>query len=96
MSTIKFEILTGMQAYLLWHIYNDCQPKIETIMAIEQNLELIISTNGDVLAYRYDHPREIIPLVRDDGCWRFTDESQLLNPTDQQRLKLLCREFCRN
>lgn len=96
MSKIKFENVTGIQACLIWHIYNDCQPKIETIMAIEQNLELIISSCGTVFAYRYDHPKEIVPLVQNDGCWRLTDEVLLLNPANQLRLKMLCREYGRN
>lgn len=65
-------------------------------MEFDRNLELILSKDGDVLAYRYDHPVEMINLVKDDGKWRFTDEAVELSKTDKLELKLLCRDFASN
>ena len=52
MKEITFEHLQGEAAYLIWNVYNDCQVKLETLLVIDRNLELIISRNNEVLAYR--------------------------------------------
>ena len=38
-------------------------------MAVEENLEALVRDDGEVLAWRYDHPEEMKHLVRDDGRW---------------------------
>ena len=96
MTEISFEHLHGEAAYLIWYLHNDCQVKLETLMAIDRNLELIITGNNDVLAYRYDHPRDMTHMVKDDGKWRYTTEADLLNPTEQVRLRMLCRDYSTN
>ncbi len=96
MKKTKFELVTGTAAYLIWYIYNDCHIKLKTLMNFDRNLELIISDRGDVFAYRYDHPEEMVHMVLDDGKWKFTKEGDELSKADQFRLKLLHREFTSN
>lgn len=96
MKQITFERIRGEAAYLIWYIYNDCRVKLETLMAIDRNLELIITNHNDVLAYRYDHPRDMTHMVKNDSKWRYTKEADLLNPTQQVRLRMLCRNYSSN
>jgi len=94
MEEIKFELLHGEAAYLVWYVFNDCQIRIETLMDIDKNLELIVSE--DVLAFRYDHPDEMRDMVKDDGKWRTTKEGDELDSKDKNKLKLLCWDYTFN
>ena len=85
---VKFLYLTGDASYLLWYIYNDFQPDLEIIMTLEQNLEIFITEDGGLLAYRYDHPADIRHMVKNDGIWQFTDEGMALG--EQEFLRLKC------
>ena len=76
MSGLKFQYLTGDPAYLAWYLYNGFQSDLEIMIVLDQHLEIIISDDGDVLAYRYDHPPDMRHLVKDDGIWRFTEEGE--------------------
>ncbi len=96
MRQIMFEHIQGGAVYLIWYIHNDCILKLETLMAIDLNLELFITSNNDVLAFRHDHPEEMIHMVKNDGSWRYTIESDLLNPNDQLRLRMSCQEYSQN
>jgi len=93
---MKFELLTGRQAYLIWHIYNDCQIKINTLEDFDRNLELIVSEEGVILAFRFDHPSEFEGLVKDDGRWVFTNNMIEYSVFDQNRIRLICRNFAMN
>jgi len=84
---IKFQYLAGDAAYLVWSIYNDFQPDLEIRMVLEQNLEMFTSDDGDVLAFRYDHPPDMRHIVKNDGIWRFTDEGMALGEHEFLRLK---------
>ena len=86
-------------------IHNDCQVKLKTLYSYLSKvlycylpiaLELIISSNNDILAYRYNHPQDIVHLVEDDGKLRFTKEADILSPNDKLRLRMLCREYSIN
>jgi hypothetical protein len=96
MKKIRFKRLHGAAAYLIWYIHNDFRVKMEISIALERNLELIADEEGNIFAYRYDHPQDMGHLVRDDGNWQFTDESKALYIPDFNRLKLLCRDYLMN
>lgn len=96
MKKMKFKLLQGIQAYLIWYIYNDCQIRLETLMDLDKNLQLVISEDGDVFAYRYDHPSDMKGMVKDDGKWKLTKEGIKQNFNDRLRLKLLCRDYVTN
>lgn len=96
MKQTKFEIIRDERAYLIYWVDNGCSVKLDTYYAIYKNLEIIISDSNELLAYRYDHPHDMVNMIGDDGCWRYTDESQLLEPADQLRLKMLCRDYSLN
>jgi hypothetical protein len=72
--------LTGDQAYLVyWLVVYDCQVRISSIEAIDQNLEIIVNDEGDLLAYRYDHPIEMSGMVVGDGEWHVYNSEGLSN-----------------
>jgi hypothetical protein len=61
---------TGYQAYLIyWLVVYDYMVIISSLEAIDQNLEIIINTEGVLLAYRYDYPPEIMGMVSGDKKW---------------------------
>jgi hypothetical protein len=96
MKKIEFELLREEAAYLIWYIFNDCHIRIETIMAIEKNLELVVSNDGIVMAYRYDHPSDMVNLVLNDGKWNLTNHGRALSKSDKHRLELICRDYSHN
>lgn len=70
--------ITGYQAYLIyWLVVYDCMVSISSLEAIDQNLEIIINTEGVLLAYRYDHPIEIMKIVSGDGRWHLYNADSL-------------------
>jgi hypothetical protein len=81
MNKTKSNLLhfTGYQAYLIyWLVVYDCKVSISSLEAIDQNLEIIMNTEGDLLAYRYDHPIEIIGMVSGDGKWHLYNPEHIL------------------
>lgn len=72
--------LTGDQAYLIyWIVIYDCQVKISSIKAIDQNLEIIVNDEGDLLSYRYDYPIDMDGMVTGDGDWHINNPKGLSN-----------------
>jgi hypothetical protein len=70
--------ITGDQAYLIyWLVVYDCQIRISSVEAIDHNLEIIVNAEGDLLAYRYDYPLEIMGLVFGDGNWHIVNQQSL-------------------
>lgn len=63
-------------------------PKFSSILAIEKNLEIIIGDDLVIYAYRFDHPADMIFMVRDDGKWMLTEEAEMLDSCDMLRLEL--------
>ena len=83
-NTANLKHITGDQAYLIyWLLIYDCRVGISSIEAIDQNLEIIINTEGDLLAYRYDYPIEIMGMMSGDRKWH------LLNPESLSADELL-------
>jgi hypothetical protein len=71
--------LTGDQAYLVfWICVYDLQVRLSTVIALHENLEVIVSDEGDLLAYRYDNPSDLKDLVKGDGEWIFQKSGVLL------------------
>ena len=70
--------LTGYQAYLIyWLVVYDCKVSISSLEAVDQNLEIIINTQGVLLAYRHNHPVEIMEMVSGDGKWHLYNADSL-------------------
>jgi hypothetical protein len=70
--------LAGYQAYLIyWLVVYDCKVSISSLEAVDQNLEIIINTQGVLLAYRHNHPVEIMEMVSGDGKWHLYNADSL-------------------
>lgn len=93
---LKFHLLTGEQAYFVLYVYNDFRISLETLMAIDQNLEIIIDDQGLVYAYRYDHPLNMRDMVLNDGVWIFTYEFRNLSIHHKYMLITICRNYSMN
>ena len=96
MKTTTFNYVIGEQAYAIWYVYNDFEIDMGILTTVEQNLELIMSSEGDVYAYRSNLPLKIGRLFKRSGAWEFTEDTDLLNDNDLFRLKLICRNFAFN
>lgn len=70
--------LTGDQAYFIyWLVKYNCRVSIPSIKAIDQNLEILVTDEGDFLAYRYDCPIEMAGLALGDGKWHIYHPKRL-------------------
>jgi len=77
-NTSNLKHITGDQAYLIyWLVIYDCKVSISSVEAIDQNLEIIVNVEGDLLAYRYDYPIEIMGLMAGNGKWHLYDTDSL-------------------
>lgn len=65
-------------------------------MTMDLNLEIIVDYSWNFIAYRFDHPYDMVQMVRDDGKWMLTKASELLSADDMLRLELLCRNYAFN
>lgn len=74
----NFIHLSGDHAYLIyWLVVYDCKVSISSVEAIDRNLEIIINAEGDLLAYRYDYPMEIMRMVSGDKKWHLYNPESL-------------------
>lgn len=70
--------ITGDLAYLIyWLTVYKCEVSLSSVEAIDRNLEIIVNSEGDLLAYRYAHPIEMIGLVSGDGKWHLINKEYL-------------------
>jgi hypothetical protein len=77
-NTANLKHITGDQAYLIyWLVVYDCKVRISSVEAIDQNLEIIINSEGDLLAYRYDYPIEIMGMTADGSKWHLYNQESL-------------------
>lgn len=77
-NTSNLKHITGDQAYLIyWLVIYDCKVSISSVEAIDQNLEIIVNVEGDLLAYRYDYPIEIMGMVSGDRKWHICNPESL-------------------
>ena len=77
-NTANLKHITGDQAYLIyWLVVYDCKVSISSVEAIDQNLEIIVNAEGDLLAYRYDYPIEIMCLMSDNSKWHIYNPESL-------------------
>lgn len=66
------QLLTGFQAYLIyWSQFYECQVKLETVMAIDLNLEIIVDDNKELIAFRYNYPEDMSWMVKSNGQWQY-------------------------
>ncbi len=71
-ATIKH--YKGDQAYFIrWLVYYDCRVKIDTIKALEESLEVLITESGAVMAWRFDHPENMRVFIIGEGEWTPSD-----------------------
>ena len=92
-----FRHLTGSQAYLIrWLDYYDCRIKISSIMALERNLEVIVTNEGVVVAYRYDSPEDMKGMIQDDGVWKYNEERNNLSMENRALLCAIGRNYGMN
>ena len=67
--------LQGIEAYkMYWEQFYQCRPRLSSIRAIDENLEIIIDSNGLLLAYRHDPPEDMKWMVVNAGRWQLHDE----------------------
>ena len=67
--------LTGYQAYLIyWMQFYDFQVRLEAVMAIDLNLEVIVDDEGDLLAFRYEYPEDMAWMVKNDRQWQYYEK----------------------
>jgi len=86
-----FRHITGSQAYLIrWVDFYDCRLRISSIMALERNLEVIVTNEGEVVAYRYDPPEDMKVLLKGEGEWLIAEQVELLDQLDRLQLQLFC------
>jgi hypothetical protein len=84
--------LTGEPAYLIyWRMVYDCKPKLSTVMAIDQNLEIIVNDEGDLLAYRYKHPEDMKGMVWGDEEWRINNEKHISSTEEFEIYRIIER-----
>jgi len=102
MKTTKFGLfhIIGSEAYqIYWQQYYQCRPKLSTIKAIDLNLEIIIDSEGELLAYRYDHPEKMKWMVINDGQWKIWKERDIgLDVWDELKI-IICsvrQGICQN
>ena len=70
--------LTGYQAYLIyWMQVYECQVKLETVMAIDLNLEVIVDAEGELLSFRYEYPEDMAWMVKNDRQWQYFEKHSL-------------------
>jgi hypothetical protein len=80
--------LTGEPAYLIyWRMVYDCKPKLSTVMAIDQNLEIIVNDEGDLLALKYDYPDNMKGMVIGEGQWCYPNQKIILESEVRKTLK---------
>jgi hypothetical protein len=62
--------ITGDLAYVIyWMVVYDCSVRLSSVEAIDRNLEIIVNSEGKLLAYRYDHPIEMTDFTTHSGEW---------------------------
>jgi hypothetical protein len=77
-NTTNLKHITGDQAYLIyWLVVYDCKVSISSVEAIDRNLEIIVNVEGDLLAYRYDYPIEIMGLMAGNGKWHIYNQESI-------------------
>lgn len=82
--------VTGDQAYLIfWISVYDMQIRLSTVIALHENLEVILSDAGDLLGYRFDSPRDLKCFMKDEGEWQFIDDSKFVRRSLIQSLRVL-------
>ena len=84
--------LTGEQAYIVyWMAFHECKVALSTIKILNLNLEVIITDDGELLAFRYEPADELKPLVKYDGEWiRYKEEN--ISPTTRLALEEMIYE----
>lgn len=74
----QIQHLKGEQAYVLyWEQVYKCRPRLQSIKAIDLNLEIITDENQALLAYRYDPPDDMLGMEIDNGLWCLHEEDCL-------------------
>ena len=83
-----------MEAYLWMFLHRDMRMKLDSIVAIERNLEVLVIDFGAVVAHRSDLPDDMRHMVKNASKWCPTEDIDMLSKKDRCRLELLMME-CR-
>jgi hypothetical protein len=71
---LSFTHLTGEKAhFILWLTIYNCNIELSAIPSMHQNLEVILSHEGILLAYKYDQPSDEMGTVTKIGQWHHTN-----------------------
>ena len=78
-----------MSAYIIfWKQFYDCKLRLQSVIDLDENLEIFVNDSGDLVAYRYDPPDILKGFEEDEGKWR------VFKP--QQRQSLPQKDICLN
>ena len=67
--------LTGYQAYLIyWMQFYECLVRLEAVMAIDLNLEVIVDDERKLLFFRYEYPEDMAWMVKNDRQWQYYEK----------------------
>ena len=93
---MKFEILTGVQAYTIWLVYHCIHPSIGLAISTDRSFEIIIADDSMLLAYRCNLKNNYCQIFENNGIWQFTTDVDRIGSGEYLRLKLICRNFTTN
>lgn len=87
---LSFTHLTGEKAhFILWLTIYSCQIELSAIPSMHQNLEVILSDEGILLAYKYDHPTDEMRMVTKIGQWHHTNHYLTEGGTVQKEVNFI-------
>jgi len=92
--------IQGEYAYrIYWQHHYNCQPRLESIKAIDLNLEIIVDNECKLLAYRYDYSDDMKWMVINAGQWK-VDKEVCQNSESFDKVRILIvslrNEICPN